>query len=90
MSELADKIKTMLDNEILDWDRPTYLSSGRTNDNYAKLIPAISHLIASTLTDFAAKVKAESFKPDSEPFTVVTEATIDRLLADTVTRIKEQ
>ena len=37
-----DEIKTMLDNTILDWNRPSQLTDISADANYRKLIPAIN------------------------------------------------
>ena len=41
----SELIKQMLDNNILDWNRPSQLTTISADDNYAKLIPAIQALI---------------------------------------------
>ena len=49
MKDLREKITKMLDNTILDWNRPSQLTTGSADANYNKLIPAIEKLFHQEL-----------------------------------------
>lgn len=50
-TELRTTIKNMLDNSILDWNRPSQLTDISAEANYNKLIPEIIQLIEKTVLD---------------------------------------
>lgn len=45
----VDELKQLLDNNILDWNRPSQLTSISAKENYDKLIPAIQAHINTIL-----------------------------------------
>ncbi len=43
-NKIDERIKKMLDNSILDWNRPSQLTTVEAKANYRSLIPAIKQL----------------------------------------------